>query len=637
MKPKTAARPTSPTSPTTRPPTPAEDSVPALEGVRAEAAATNAQLQAMQALTDTALSHLALDDLLRELLGRVTAVLGVDTVSISLLDADGRTLTLRAARGIPMGQGFFGRVTASRAPLIADADALSDADFEGLHPILRERLRTVAGVPLLVVDQEGDHLVSRLVGVLGVGSAAPRRFTEADVQLLQRAADRIALAVDRARLYAAEQDARQRAQASEAEAAERAEHLRTILEAMADGVAVYDTQGRPLYINRAYRELFALERAPAGFETLTHLERARLLHLRDAATGAPLPFGDTPAGRALRGEVVTGPRADVRARAFDGRELEVNVSGAPLRDREGHLVGVVCVLHDQTERNRLAREREVARTNELAAREASRRLEAFLATAAHDLRTPLAAAVGYLDLAQRQAERLVDAVQEESPELVARVDAVRGRLDDAAEGTERLTRLLNLLFDTAALRADKLELHRAPADLAALVHAQVAALRVAAPDRTIRLHAPAGRASGAGGSIPVAVDADRIGQVVTNYLTNALKYSPPDRPVDVAVEARQGRARMARVAVCDQGPGIPKAEQARVWESFHRAPEVTVQGGAPGGTQNGSLGLGLHISKAIVQAHGGRVGVKSTVGHGSTFWFTLPLSGLMPGRDGVAP
>src|SRR5258706_11717059 len=103
MKPKTAARPTTPTaptSPTTRPPTPAEDSVPALEAVRAEAAATNAQLQAMQALTDTALSHLALDDLLRELLGRVTTVLGVDTVGILLLNADGQTLTVRAARGL---------------------------------------------------------------------------------------------------------------------------------------------------------------------------------------------------------------------------------------------------------------------------------------------------------------------------------------------------------------------------------------------------------------------------------------------------------------------------------------------------------------------------------------------------------
>jgi signal transduction histidine kinase len=109
---------------------------------------------------------------------------------------------------------------------------------------------------------------------------------------------------------------------------------------------------------------------------------------------------------------------------------------------------------------------------------------------------------------------------------------------------------------------------------------------------------------------------------VANYLTNALKYSPPDRPVEVRVAAHGGRA---RVIVCDRGLGIPAAERARVWEVFHRAPGVAVQGGTKGGTK-GSLGLGLHISKAIITEHGGRVGVKSTLGEGSTFWFTLPLA-----------
>src|SRR5258706_15122831 len=132
-------------------------------------------------------------------------------------------------------------------------------------------------------------------------------------------------------------------------------------------------------------------------------------------------FDKSPAGRALKGgEVVTGQRADVRLRAFDGRELEVTISAAPLRDREGHVVGAVCVLHDQTERNRLAREREAARADELAAREAGRRLEQFLATAAHDLRTPLTATIGYLDLAQRQAERLAAAVRQACPDLAPR-------------------------------------------------------------------------------------------------------------------------------------------------------------------------------------------------------------------------
>ena len=343
--------------------------------------------------------------------------------------------------------------------------------------------------------------------------------------------------------------------------------------------------------------------------------------------GAPLSFKNSPSGRALRGEVVTGPGADVRARAFDGRELELNVSAAPLRDGDGHVVGAVVVARNVTERKQLEREREAATASELAAREAGRRMEAFLAVAAHDLRSPLTAVVGYLGLAQRRSQRLVSAVRETSPGLTSGVEDVRDRVEDAAQSAKRLTRLLTVLFDTAAIRADRLELHRVPCDLAALVREQVAAVRVAAPGRVIRMHTHP-----RGAPIPVEADTDRLGQVVTNYLTNALKYSPPDHPVDVSVEVSRGRA---RVAVRDAGPGIPKEEQARVWEILHRAPDATA-GEMPGGIQGGSLGLGLYICKAIISAHGGRVGVTSTVGAGSTFWFTLPLSGSLSGPAGAA-
>jgi signal transduction histidine kinase len=313
----------------------------------------------------------------------------------------------------------------------------------------------------------------------------------------------------------------------------------------------------------------------------------------------------------------------------------VHDTAAPLRDRDGRLVGAVCVMHDVTERNRLARERERAQADELAAREASRRMEAFLAVAAHDLRTPLATAVGFLDFARRQTERLACTVQAEYPALARQVAVVRGSLEDADQSTARLTRLLTLLFDTAAIRAGKVELRRAPCDLAALAREQVAGLRVAAPSRTIYLHAP----KEGGAPIRVEVDADRIAEVVTNYVTNALKYSPPDQPVEVDVAMRGSRA---RVAVRDAGPGIPKVERARVWELFQRAPGVAAQGGTPGGptgrVQHGSLGLGLYICRAIITAHGGQVGVTSAVGKGSTFWFTLPLSGPpTAGGDGAAP
>src|SRR5258706_10990938 len=253
------------------------------------------------------------------------------------------------------------------------------------------------------------------------------------------------------------------------------------------------------------------------------------------------------------------------------------------------------------ERERLLRERTQAQAIELALRRTQVHMEAFLATAAHDLRAPLTAVVGFLDLAQRQTERLAAVVQEAHPELAPRADAVGARLHDAAEGAERLTRLLALLFDTAALRAGKLELHRAPLDLVALVRAQVEALRVAAPARIIRVHPPVAASE----SIVVEADADRIGQVVTNYVTNSLKYSPPAQPVDVGVELSTEVSAgvpvalgggWARVTVRDRGPGIPKEERGRVWEPFHPAPGAAGQGkthsGTPGPGQGGSLGLG---------------------------------------------
>jgi PAS domain S-box-containing protein len=612
----------------------------AADVARAAEENANEALRRLQTITDTALSHLALDDLLRELLGRVTDVMLVDQVIILLLDESGQTLTLRAARGLfeeligqvraVVGKGEIGRIAATRAPVIVNEP--SAADMPIAPPLLKQQLRALAGVPLLVRDPGATSApgkpIPRLLGVLSVGSTTPHEFTDADVQLLQRAADRIALAIDHALVYAAEQEARRRAEAalarallSETQATDRAEQLHTVLETIEDGVAVYDMEGRPIQTNRAYRKLFSLDHGPPGFESLPSLERSVLLNVRDASD-APLDLERNPASRALRGEVVTAPSEDIRARAFNGRELELSYSAAPMRGADGHVVGAVTDVRDVTVRNRLEREREAARADEQAARAASQRMEQFLATAAHDLRSPLTATVGFLTMAEGKTEQLAAAVREARPDLASSADAARDRLESASRSAERLTRLLTVLFDTAAIRAGKLELHPAPCDLVELVREQVEAQRMAAPGRTIRL-----LTLHDSGPIMVEADADRIGEVLTNYLTNALKYSPPNRAVTVSVAQRKSQA---HVAVRDRGPGVPKDEQAQVWELFHRATGVTPQGGTPHGSLGGSLGLGLYICKALIEAHGGRVGVKSAVGKGSTFWFTLPVAGATP-------
>jgi signal transduction histidine kinase len=285
------------------------------------------------------------------------------------------------------------------------------------------------------------------------------------------------------------------------------------------------------------------------------------------------------------------------------------------------IVGVsISLLASMTEgsRQRAVAERTEAQARELAVTEVQRRMDEFLATAAHDLRSPVTGAAFGVELAQRRLRRL--AATPSSPPLAGnrRADrqddtlAALGALEKANQAVQRLSRLIVTLFDVAQARSGRLELRLAACDLVLIVREQVEAQRLVTPGRAIRLEPPAI------GSVHIVADADRIGQVLTNYLTNALKYSAEDQPVAVALEVREG---WARVTVRDEGPGLAVVEQARIWEPFHRVPGMAAQSGAGGG-----LGLGLHICKRIVELHRGRVGVESEVGRGSTFWFTLPLA-----------
>jgi PAS domain S-box-containing protein len=175
---------------------------------------------ALQAVTEEALAHLDLRELLETLLDRIAMTLAVDTVAVLLLDEEDQVLVARAAKGleeevvrgvrIPFGRGFAGRIAAERRPIV-----LPDVDHaDVLNPILRQkRIRSLLGVPLAV--QGG-----KVIGVLHVGTLQPRAFGDDDVHFLQIVADRVALAIEHARLY---EDARQaRSDASAAEAALRA-------------------------------------------------------------------------------------------------------------------------------------------------------------------------------------------------------------------------------------------------------------------------------------------------------------------------------------------------------------------------------------------------------------------------------
>ncbi len=133
-----------------------------------------------------------------------------------------------------------------------------------------------------------------------------------------------------------------------------------------------------------------------------------------------------------------------------------------------------------------------------------------------------------------------------------------------------------------------------------------------AATRTILLDQPTDN------EILIFADIDRIEQVLTNYISNALKYSATDKPVTVSLR-KEGHE--VFVAVRDEGPGLPIDEQANVFDRFYRVKGIEVKSGSGVG-----LGLGLYICKTIIELHQGQVGVESKEGKGATFWFSLPLA-----------
>jgi signal transduction histidine kinase len=265
------------------------------------------------------------------------------------------------------------------------------------------------------------------------------------------------------------------------------------------------------------------------------------------------------------------------------------------------------------ERDRMLRERAIAEAHALALTQANQRMDEFLGIAAHELRTPITVIKANLQMLLRYARRVADRARTGERVTIEPQRAVRNAelLDRTERSLSRLTRLVDDLLDVSRVRAGKLEMRLEPVDLADVARETVEEQRLATPDRLLSLDLPAGQ------RMPALADASRVGQVITNYLTNALKYSDATTPVRVRLW-RDGA--LAYLSVTDKGVGIPADEIEQVWELFHRIPGIEVVSGSGIG-----LGLGLHLCKTIIERQGGRVGASSALGEGSTFWFSLPL------------
>jgi len=222
-------------------------------------------------------------------------------------------------------------------------------------------------------------------------------------------------------------------------------------------------------------------------------------------------------------------------------------------------------------------------------RAAERMQQDFIAMVAHDLKNPLTTLKGNAQLMQRRNSF-----------------SERGLATIVAQAN-RLERLIDDLRDVARLDARVIALDRAPVDLVALVRHRADEAQTLTQSHDIQVQAPETPVSG-------EWDADRLEQVMDNLLMNAIKYAPNGGGIRVCVENHGGEA---SVSIHDRGIGVPPEARERLFERFYRA-----EGGIAADKKG--LGLGLYISKALIEAHGGRIGVESAPGGGSTFFFTLP-------------
>src|SRR5438270_8179399 len=244
--------------------------------------------------------------------------------------------------------------------------------------------------------------------------------------------------------------------------------------------------------------------------------------------------------------------------------------------------------------------------------EIHRRMDEFLDLASHELRTPLTTIKGNLTLARRFLVSCLEELPRENTATIrSKLQEVQTMLERADHQTEVQNRLLGDLLDATQIQKRMLQLHFSLCDLARIVDRVVEEHRGDAAMRAIHVEIPETR------PVIIIADASHIGHVLSNYLSNALKFSPRESLVIVSL---QMLGQHARVAVHDEGPGIPVEEQEHVWERFYRVPGIERRSGSSVG-----LGLGLYLCRAIIEQHNGQVGLESQPGAGSIFWFRLPL------------
>jgi two-component system sensor histidine kinase VicK len=523
-----------------------------LEASRDELESQNAELELQTAeLEDQQARLSAAHEALRESSALLSAVSEGTSDIIVVKDLEGRFVIINPAGARVLGkpvEEIVGRTLAELLPSEADARRAMASDrkvMESGEWSTYEEGGMLDGMPRTFLSTKGPYrdAEGNVIGLIGITK---------DISERKRS----------------EEELRRHAAINEA-----------ILESSADGIGMFDLDGRVVFANTAFERLASdIIGEPAEL-----MRRQRTMGELGALVAERVTRSDEY--QAGLQEIIADPQRDIMD------EYELADSGrtfrrysAPVRDAQGELIGRILTL------------REVTRE-----REAEQLKSELVATVSHELRTPLASILGFAELLTRR-----EVETETSARYLATIHSE----------AKRLTHLVDDFLDLQRIEENSFTLALEPFDLGEVLREQVELFAGQSEAHHVELDLPEEPSTLIG-------ERDRIAQVVANLISNAIKYSPEGGPVTVEVDPRAG---VTRVAVTDVGLGIPEDQQRKLFTKFFRVDTSDTR-------EIGGTGLGLALCREIVETHGGRIGFESREGAGSTFWFELPRASRRNGAS----
>ena len=530
-----------------------------------EAQRSGRRLKAFDAVVTAIQTAADLPDLVRSVLDVVLGLVPDSCGALLLRDPAQDRLDLAAQQGLPPGGSELLRqiaVTGSPCEEVVHFGQPMQRPLleeRGEGPFLAAGLVSCAYFPLLA-----GGTVAGVLALFGDETLTQR----ADKDMLMPICNQVGFAIANVRLYADSQSERRK--------------LNTVVTSIAEGVVLCDARGRLTLANDAALTLLRLDWLPFE-QPLAEMPDFYGMHDLE---GRALELDQLPFARALAGELFQDYRLVLRGAS--GNETVMSFSGAPARADDGTIEGAVMVFRDVTASQKLDRAK-----------------DEFLAVAAHELRSPLAAVRSYADLLLRREQQREEADPRDLHGLTILTQQVTHML-----------RMVDNLLDVSRIDAGQLDLQIQRVNLVNVVAQVLDQQRPAAGERELLLEHDTAE-------LYVECDSLRIRQVLTNLIGNAIKYGRSDdvisvrlRRMDESADESAGLSGpTALVSISDTGGGIAPEQQVKLFQRFYRARNSRAEG----------LGLGLYLSRQFVQMHGGRIWVDSVEGVGSTFALALPL------------